>query len=422
MSTDAKPTLLIVDDQPENLAVLSALLQPHYLVRAARSGQQALRAAANTPRPDLILLDVMMPEMDGYAVLAKLREAPPTDGIPVMFITALVTEEDEQRGFDLGAVDYITKPIKPAVVLARVRTQLELKQARDELAGQNARLEVLVAERTQALNLSLEKTEAAHAALNKTYFGTLMAIATLVELRGTSIGEHSRRVADLSRQVAVKLDMEPAEIQEVFVAALLHDIGKIGFADELLRKSVKAMNPDQVGLYRRHPGLAADALGKIGALAGIAAIVRSHHEHYDGSGFPKGRSGFEIPLGARIICAVSDHDDFRSGALTSAPLSRKEARRYLVEGRGRRYDPTVIDRLETLLNFDESHEIDEIRVTAGHLQEGMLLTRDAMHPDGFLLLSKGTVLDRRMIEQLASTERESGGSMEVHVLRERVKR
>ena len=422
MSTDAKPTLLIVDDQPENLAVLSALLQPHYLVRAARSGQQALRAAANTPRPDLILLDVMMPEMDGYAVLAKLREAPPTDGIPVIFITALVTEEDEQRGFDLGAVDYITKPIKPAVVLARVRTQLELKQARDELAGQNARLEVLVAERTQALNLSLEKTEAAHAALNKTYFGTLMAIAALVELRGVFIGEHSRRVADLSRKVAVDLKMEPAEIQEVFVAALLHDIGKIGFSDELLRKSVKAMNSDQAGLYRRHPRLAGDALGKIGALAGIAAIVRSHHEHYDGSGFPEGLSGFEIPLGARIICAVSDHDDFRCGALTSAPLSRKEARRYLVEGRGGRYDPTVIDRLESLLDFDESHEIDEIRVTAGHLQEGMVLTRDVMHPNGFLLLSQGTVLDRRLIEQLAIAERNSGHDTEIHVQRERVKR
>ena len=131
MSTDVKATLLIVDDQPENLAVLSALLQPHYLVRAARSGQQALRAAAKTPHPDLILLDVMMPEMDGYAVLAQLRQAPLSADIPVIFITALVTEEDEQRGFDLGAVDYITKPIKPAVVLARVRTQLELKQARD---------------------------------------------------------------------------------------------------------------------------------------------------------------------------------------------------------------------------------------------------------------------------------------------------
>ena len=422
MSTDVKATLLIVDDQPENLAVLSALLQPHYLVRAARSGQQALRAAAKTPCPDLILLDVMMPEMDGYAVLAQLRQTPLSADIPVIFITALVTEEDEQRGFDLGAVDYITKPIKPAVVLARVRTQLELKQARDELADQNARLEVLVAERTQALHQSLENTETAHAALKKTYFGTLMAIAALVELRGASVGEHSRRVADLARQVATDLDMGPTEIQDVFVAALLHDIGKIGFPDELLRKPVPLMSADQAGLYRRHPGLAADALGKIGPLAGIAAIVRSHHEHFDGSGFPEGLSGFEIPLGARIICAVSDHDDYRSGTLTSAALSRKEARRCLVEGRGHRYDPAVIDRLEPLLDFDESHDIGEIRVSAGHLQEGMRLARDLLHRDGFLLLSRGTVLDRRLIQQLTAAEREAGRSSEIHVQREREKR
>jgi len=125
----AQSTLLIVDDQPENLAVLSALLQPHYLVRAARNGDQALRAANSQPMPELVLLDVMMPGMDGYTVLAKLRENPATARIPVIFITALAAEEDEQKGFDLGAVDYITKPIKPATVLARVRTHLALKQA-----------------------------------------------------------------------------------------------------------------------------------------------------------------------------------------------------------------------------------------------------------------------------------------------------
>jgi putative two-component system response regulator len=422
MSTDAKPTLLIVDDQPENLAVLSALLQPHYLVRAARSGQQALRAVATTPRPDLVLLDVMMPEMDGHEVLGKLREAPANRDIPVIFVTAMDAPENEQRGLELGAVDYITKPINPAIVLARVRTQLELKAARDALAGQNARLEGLVAERTQALKLALEKTEATNIALKKSYFGTLMAIGALAELRGASIGEHSRRVADLSRRLAGDLGMGAAETQDVFVAALLHDIGKIGFTDELLRKPVNSMNVEQAALYRQHPALAADALGKIQSLAEIAAIVRCHHEHYDGSGFPEGRSGLEIPLGARIISAVSDYDDFRSGALTTTPMSKKESRRYLIEGRGHRYDPEVIDRLEPLLDFDESDEIDEIRVTAGHLQEGMLLTRDVMHPDGFLLLSKGTVMDRRQIDQLASAEKNAGRSSDIYVMRQRILR
>jgi putative two-component system response regulator len=420
MSNDAKSTLLIVDDQPENLAVLSTLLQPHYLVRAARSGQQALRAVTSRPKPDLILLDVMMPEMDGYAVLAKLREAPLTADIPVIFITALVTEEDEQRGFNLGAVDYITKPIKPAVVLARVRTQLELKQARDRLAEQNALLETRVVERTQALKQALGKVESAHAALKKSYFGTLMAISALTELRGAFFGERSRRVADVSRKVANFMGLSEADAQTVFIAALLHDIGKIGFTDELLRKPVNKMNVQELTLYRRHPALAADALGKIESLKEIAAIVRYHHERYDGSGFPEGRSGLDIPLGARIICAVSDYDDFRHGGLTALPMTQKESHRYLIEGRGRRYDPSVIDQLEPVLKFDEVVEIDEIKVSAKHLQESMMLTRDVMHPDGFLLLSMNTVLDLGVIDQLATVERDASRSLEIWVLRNRI--
>jgi putative two-component system response regulator len=418
----AKATILVVDDEPANLGVLNAVLQPHFRVRIARSGAEALRAVATEPRPDLMLLDVMMPEMNGYTVLARLREAPASSELPVIFVTAMNSMENEQRGLELGAVDYITKPINPAIVLARVRTQLELKAARDHLADQNTRLAVLVTERTQALKRALENVEAEHVALKKSYFGTLMAINTLAELRGASIGEHSRRVADLSRQLASDMGMDTAEAQDVFVAALLHDIGKIGFPDELLKKPVNTMNAEQSALYRRHPALGADALAKIEALTGIAAIVRCHHEHYDGSGFPEGRSGLEIPLGARIISAVSDYDDFRSGALTTTPMSKKESRRYLVEGRGHRYDPEVVDRLEPLLDFDESDEIDEIRVTAGHLQEGMLLTRDVMHPDGFLLLSKGTVMDRRQIDQLASAEKNAGRGSDIYVMRQRILR
>jgi putative two-component system response regulator len=416
----AEATILVVDDEPANLGVLNALLQPHFRVRVARSGAEALRAAATAPRPDLVLLDVMMPEMDGYSVLAKLRETPASRDMPVIFVTAMDASESEQHGLELGAVDYITKPISPAIVLARVRAQLELKAGRDHLADQNARLEVLVAERTKALKAALETTEAAHASLKKSYFGTLMAINALAQLRGASIGEHSRRVADLSRQLAGDLGMSAAEAQDVFVAALLHDIGKIGFPDELLKKPVNAMNAEQLALYRRHPALGADALSKIEALADIAAIVRYHHERYDGKGFPEGRSGLEIPLGARIIAAVSDYDDLRNGALTTAPMTTKESHRHLVEGRGHRYDPQVIDRLEPLLSFDEHDKIDEIRVSAGHLQEGMVLTRDVMHPDGFLLLSKSTVLERRLIDQLATVEKDAGRSIEIYVLRQRV--
>ena len=134
---ESQPTILIVDDTPENLTVLGELLQPTYRVRAANSGRRALQIALALPTPDLILLDVMMPEMDGYDVLAELRTSPATRNIPVIFVTAMDGTDDEERGLERGAVDYITKPIRPSIVLARIRTQLELKQARDILSDQN---------------------------------------------------------------------------------------------------------------------------------------------------------------------------------------------------------------------------------------------------------------------------------------------
>ncbi len=417
----ADTTILVVDDEPANLGLLNALLQPQYRVRVARSGAEALRAVATAPRPDLILLDIMMPEMDGYTVLARLRESPATADIPVIFVTAMDARESEQRGLERGAVDYITKPISPAIVLARVRTHLDLKAARDHLAEQKAGLEALVAAKTGEIKVALALAGKEHAALKHSFFAMLMAMAALVDLRGESIGGHSRRVADLSRQLARDMAMSAEETQDVFVAALLHDIGRIGFPDELLHKPVSAMGHEELSLYRKHPTLAADALGRIGALADIAAIIRHHHERYDGSGFPAGLSGLDIPLGARIIAAVSDFDDFRHGAQTRSPLSMKESHRYLVEGRGHRYDPAVIDRLEPLLSFDERDDIDEIRVSAGHLQDGMLLTRDLMHPDGFLLMSKSTVMTRRLIEPLVTVEKSIGHNLEIYVLRERLR-
>jgi putative two-component system response regulator len=418
MSETSMPTLLIVDDQPENLAVLAALLQPHYRVRAARSGEQALRAAVTPPRPDLALLDVMMPDMDGYAVLARLRENPATAGLPVLFITALAAERDEERGFALGAVDYITKPIKPAVVLARVRTQLDLKRARDLLADQNARLETEVARRTEALDQALAKLEAAHDDLKHTYFDTLVALGDLASLRAGELADHARRVADLGRQVASRLGMGPADVQEVFIAGLLHDVGKIGFPDAMLRKPVSTLNREELDLYRRHPAAGSQILARIASLSGVADVILSHHEHYDGTGFPQGLSGLDIPLGARILCAVSDHESLRAGTLTSRPLSAKQACQVLLQERGTRYDPAVVDALEPILVAESQFEIDELRVAAKNLVEGMQLSRDVLHPNGFVLLSRGGEVTRRLIGQLLLVQQQTGATLEIFVQRQ----
>lgn len=416
---ESRFTILIVDDEPANLALLTQILQSRYRVRAARSGAQALRIVASPPFPDLILLDIMMPDMDGYTVLSELRKIPEAKDTPVFFVTALSDELSEEHGLELGAIDYLTKPIKPAIVLARVHTQLELKAARDDLARQNASLEARVVERTHAMKVALEQSESAHAALKKTYFGTLLAIGALTELRGGAIGEHSRRVADLSRQIALKMGLTNAEIQDIFVAALLHDIGKIGFPDSLLETPVSEMTSSQLALYRQHPATGAHALEKIDALASIAAIVRHHHESFNGTGFPDGLAGLQIPIGARIVGAASDYDALKSGSLTGKPLSIKQSWARIQEGRGSHYDPRVVDGLQSIALHEGQFEVDEYPITAPHLQEGMLLTRDVVHPEGYLLLSKGTSMTRSLIDQLVEVEKQAHIKLRVFVSRER---
>ena len=414
-------TILVVDDTKDNLTVMGEILAPLYRVRLANTGEKCLRAAATPPAPNLILLDIMMPEMNGYEVLKALRRNPQTQDIPVIFVTAMNTDQDEELGLSLGAVDYITKPIHPAILLARVKTQLALKAALDQVKNQNQLLETRVQERTQALKRALELSENAQANLRKSYFSTLQAFGELIELRGGAMGSHAQRVADLSRKVALHLGMEQKEAQDVFVAALLHDMGKIGFPDSLLTKPVSLMSSEELGLYRRHPAIGANALSRIEALSDVASLIMHHHEHYDGTGFPAGLSALDIPLGARIIAAASDYDSLRNGGLTKEARTAKQSFEYLLDGRGSRYDPQVVDRLEAILSVQEKFEIEEIPVKVLHLQEGMTLTRDLLHPDGFVLLSKATALNRRLIDQLVAVDRQVGPKLVAYVQRGKTK-
>lgn len=416
----AQPIILVVDDAKENLTLIGKVLQPYYRVRVASGGLKALDIASTVPRPDLILLDVMMPDMDGYAVLTELKARPVTHDIPVIFVTSLDADEDEERGLSLGAIDYITKPIHSSILLARVSTHLALKHSRDQLKTQNQRLEARVLERTLALKVALERAEAAHAGLRKTYFGVLRAFGELAELRGGHVGRHSQRVAELARQVALQVGMSDAEIQDVFAAALLHDIGMIGFSDSLFRKPVGKLSGEDLQLYRQHPEIGAGLVAKIDGMTGVAEIIAGHHEHYDGSGFPNGLSGLEIPFGARIIGPISDYDALKHGRLTAQHQSPKQSFNYLLEQRGKRYDPMVVDILEPMLAGDENFEIDESRIEAHHLQQGMVLSREIRHPDGFLLLSAGTVMIRRTIDQLVDVEKCSGAPLDIYVHRQRI--
>ncbi len=250
---DGLATILIVDDAPQNLLVLGEVLQPFYRVRAVNSGERALRAMGTPPRPDLILLDVMMPGMDGHEVLRRLRADPDTRDIPVIFVTALGATEDEERGLALGAVDYLTKPAKPAIVLARVRTHLELARARRQLQRQNDWLEAEVERRMAETTLVQDLC--------------VQALASLAEARDNETGRHIIRTQayvdilarHLARHPRFAAALEDPKRQMIAKAAPLHDLGKVGIPDAVLRKP-GALTPAEYAIMKTHPAIGARAI------------------------------------------------------------------------------------------------------------------------------------------------------------------
>ena len=337
------PTILIVDDTPENLSVLGELLQPAYRVRAANSGRRALQIALGKPTPDLILLDVMMPEMDGYEVLAELRATPATRDIPVIFVTAMDGTEDEERGLDRGAVDYITKPIRPSIVLARVRTQLELKQARDILSDQNSYLEAEVVRRMGENQLIQEVS--------------IHALARLAETRDPETGKHLRRTQEYVLTLARALRDNPRftsylderTINALAQSAPLHDIGKVGIPDQILLKPGK-LTPEEWEIMKTHAELGSNAIAQaekdaekpVAFLAIAKEIAHCHHEKWDGSGYPAGLVGDAIPISARLMALADVFDALICRRIYKSPMPFEQAHKIIVEGSGLHFDPDVV--------------------------------------------------------------------------------
>ena len=344
VSSKTTPLVLVVDDNPDNLTVIGDLLRPDYQVRVANSGPRALHLACIEPLPDLILLDIMMPEMDGHAVLEKLQANPDTHDIPVIFVTALDREEDQLSGFELGAVDYVTKPIMPPVLKARVRTHLELKLARDRLAGQNTWLEAEVSRRM------LEN--------DRMQLVSVRALAHLAEIRDPETGNHILRTQGYVRELATRLQDHPrfsAIIDARYIELLtrsapLHDIGKVGIPDAILLKP-GPLDPAEWAVMQTHAALGARAIERaerdieeeVEFLALAKEIAHWHHERWDGSGYPDGLRGDAIPLAARLMTVADVFDALISARVYKPAMPPEDARAMIVEGRGTQFDPDVVD-------------------------------------------------------------------------------
>ncbi len=337
MNTESnRARILIVDDIKENIDVLAGLLSD-YQRTFAPNGEKALAKASSDPMPDLILLDVMMPDMDGFEVCRRLQADPKTRDIPIIFATARGEEANETKGIELGAVDYVTKPFKPAVVRARVKTHLKLKQASEALQNQNVILEKKVAERTVQLRRALREVKEAS-------LETIIRLSRAAEYKDDDTGEHVFRMSHYSAAVARKLGLGEDEADEILHAAPMHDIGKIGIPDRVLLKPGK-LDADEWNLMRQHCEMGAAILaGSEADVIKLGEIVAmTHHEKWNGTGYPRGLKGTDIPIAGRVVAIADVFDALTSKRPYKEPFSLEKSFRIIREGRAEHFDPDVVD-------------------------------------------------------------------------------
>jgi response regulator RpfG family c-di-GMP phosphodiesterase len=418
---EAPWNLLCVDDEPNILSALRRLLRPHgYQVTIAGSGAQALAIMEEQPF-DLVISDMRMPEMDGAQFLEQVKRRWP-DTVRLL-LTGYADVTSTVDAINKGEIyRYISKPwddeelvqiVRQALerkALEREKVRLERLTARqnEELRDLNANLELKVMERT----VELRK---AHDKVKTSFLTSIKVFANLIELRGSNLAGHSRRVADLARKIANRMGLSPAESQDVFLAGLLHDIGKIGLPDLLLVKPVPQMTGDELGLYRKHPIKGEQSVMALEELRGAARIVRSHHERFDGQGYPDGLVGTSIPVGARILCVANDYDGLQIGSLSVRRYSQEDAKKIIAEGKGKRYDPQVIEAFLDIVGKVEVRDTGEIELAMADLKPGMILSRDLVTRDGVLLLAADYILDANLVRQIREYAASENTVSHIHV-------
>jgi putative two-component system response regulator len=335
-------TIMIVDDVAMNIDLLVSALGSDYELVVATNGFSALEIARNSP-PDLVLLDVSMPDMDGYEVCQRLKENPRTEETPVIFLSALSEVRDKTRGFSLGAVDYVTKPFQILEVKARIKTHLSLLLAKQELMIQREILEEKVKERTKDLVLTQE--------------ATIDSMAILAEFRDPETGGHINRtkhyVLSLGRflqgQKALGSYFSDTVLDLLFKSTPLHDIGKVGVPDRILLKPGR-LTPSEFEEMKKHVIYGRDAIQQVERRLGENSFLRyakeiayTHHERWDGTGYPEGLRGDQIPISGRLMAIADVYDALISTRVYKPPLPHSDAVSIIREGRGKHFDPQIAD-------------------------------------------------------------------------------
>ncbi len=336
--------ILVIDDDVTNLKMASKIMAAENLrVSCVKSGEDAIKFLHENI-PDLILLDVHMPGMDGFETIAEIGKMERLEKVPVIFLTADEDSDTELRGLQLGAMDFIKKPFVPEVLLMRVRHTIDLIRLQTDLSRE-------VAKKTQEIS-------AQHERLEKMSMQIVTALSGAIDAKDTYTNGHSTRVAEYSAQIAKRAGFSESVQRDIYMMGLLHDVGKIGVPDAIINKPT-SLSDEEYSVIMNHPVLGARILKSISEFPQMVTGARWHHERYDGTGYPDGLSGENIPVEARIIAVADSYDAMSSRRSYRNILSQEKIRRELINGKGKQFDPVFADIMLAMMSEDTEYQMRE---------------------------------------------------------------
>lgn len=425
----SKHKILFVDDDSNVINSLRKVfsLEP-YDILFTTDPREAL-SITRREKPSIVICDLRMPDLSGIDVFQAISEFSPHVG--KVILTGHAETESSIEAINLGQVDrFLLKPCKDHEIRHAVRDLIAVYQLRVETEQMNQALaekvfelehfqndlQAKVSERLDELKQVNSLLDQSRKDIKLQYLSAIRVFCNFLDLRSPALATHSRRVADLSRILGQQLALDEAEIQQIYIAGLLHDIGKIGLSDRILFTPFASLDGDAQASLLKHPIRAETVFLNLPDMSEVSNIIRHHHERYDGQGFPDGLIGSNIPIGSRILAVAEDYDELQQGWLADQKLSRKEAARFVSHATGRRYDPEVIDALPKALEEYGSTPLEhEQIVSAKNLKIGAVLTRDFIGPDGYLWGTKDQVINGRMVSKFRDGEAVIGHVMKIYV-------